>query len=170
MSTKTYYRISVIKHDRGEIMRGRGKRPLEEKEAIVEEILNRYRPVNCPDRGDSVYMREDREFNAVGVAFYEGYVHKVEAIGNVYQRDTTWIGMLQMRHHKVAVLRKDKCPELSDAELAEKYWNGAASKTPAWEWVANQARVIEVEDLEVRVRPSGGLIDIFDIKPPPVKE
>jgi hypothetical protein len=106
MSSKTYYRIAERKYAKGYIMRGRGTRPLEDKEPFVEQILGQRRPDDSPDRGDSVYMREEREFSTVGVPYDEGYVHEVVPIGKVDQRDLAWIGILQRRHHKNERLRK----------------------------------------------------------------
>jgi hypothetical protein len=154
MTSKTYYRISKRKYAKGDIIRGRGKRPLEDKEPFVEKILEQRRPVDCPDRGDSVYMREEREFSTVGVTYNEGYVHEVEPIGRVDKRDLAWIGVIQRRHHKNELLRKNEYPTLSDTEIANKYWSGEASDNPLWEWVAKQAKVIDVDNELWRVRPN----------------
>jgi hypothetical protein len=164
MSAKTYYRIADKKYAEDDIMKGQGKRPLEGGEPLVEELLEQQRPADCPDRGDSVYMREEREFSTMGLSYDEGYVHKVEPIGKVHRRDVAWIGVIQRRHHKDKRLRKDSCPELSDAQLAEKYWKGEASKTPMWEWIAKEAKVIEVESTPARVRAKSLFLDIFSSK------
>jgi hypothetical protein len=166
MSSKTYYRIAERKYAKDEIIRGRGKSPLEAKEPLVEEILEQRRPADCPDRGDSVYMREEREFSTVGVTYDEGYVHEVEPIGEVDKRDLAWIGVIQRRHHKNELLRKNEYPTLSDTEIADKYWSGEASDKPLWEWVATEAKVIDVDNDLSRVRPNSPLLDSLSGKPP----
>lgn len=94
MHTKPYYRVTENKHAKDEIMKGRGERPLEDN---IELILDQRRPSDCPDRGDSIYMRQDRDFSPVGVPYDKDYVHQVEPIGKVDQRDLTWIRVLQLR-------------------------------------------------------------------------
>src|SRR6266567_7695820 len=44
MSTKTYYRIAGKRYAKGDIMKGRGKRPLEDTEPLVEDILEQVGP------------------------------------------------------------------------------------------------------------------------------
>lgn len=164
MSTKTYYRIAEKKYAKDGITKGRGTRPLED-EPLVEEILEKQRPADCPDRGDSVYMREEREFSTVGVPYDEGYVHTVEPIGKVDKRDLAWIGVIQRRHHRNERLLKEPCPELSDAQLADKYWSGEASNKPSWEWVAKEAKVVDVDSDLSHVRPNSTLLDILNDVP-----
>jgi hypothetical protein len=166
MNAKTYYRISEKKYAKGDIVKGQGKRPLENKEALIEEILEQRRPADCPDRGDSVYMREEREFSTVGVCYDEGYVHKVEPVGKVDQRDLAWIGVLQLRHHKDERLRKTRYPELSDSQIADRYWSGEESEKPLWEWVAKNAKVVAVDSDLSGVRPDSPLLDILSGKAP----
>ena len=102
----------------------------------------------------------------MGVSYDEGYVHKVEPLGKVDKRDLTWIGVIQSRHHRNAQIRKDRCPKLSDDHLAHNYWRGEASKRPLWEWVAKEAKVIEVDSTLSRVRPNSSLLDMVTCKPP----
>ena len=166
MSTKTYYRIAEKKCAKDDLMKGRGERPLADKEPMVEGILESRRPPECPDRGDSVYMREEREFSTVGVTFDEGYVHKVEPIGKVDKRDLAWIGVLQRRHHRDERLRKNNYSPLSDNNVADNYWSGEASDKPSWEWVAKEAKVIDVDGGSSRVRTKSPLLDIFSTKSP----
>jgi hypothetical protein len=162
MNTKTYYRIAMKKCAPDDIMKGRGKRPLEDTEPLVEELLERHRRPSCPDRGDSVYMREEREFSTLGVTFNEGYVHTVEPIGKVDRRDLAWIGVIQCRYHRNERLRKELCPELSDAQVADKYWSGEASNKPSWEWVAKEVRVVDVDNNKSRVRPNSTFLDTLN--------
>jgi hypothetical protein len=166
MSTKTYYRIAEKKCAKDDIMKGPGKRPLADKEPLVETILEGRRPADCPDRGDSVYMREEREFSTVGVPFDEGYVHTVEPIGKVDKRDLAWIGVIQRRHHKNQRLRKNEYPTLSDNDVADRYWSGEASDKPLWEWVAKEAKAVDVDSDLSRVRPNSPGLDTFSAKPP----
>jgi hypothetical protein len=168
MSTKTYYRIAGKRYAKGDIMKGRGKRPLEDAEPLVEDILEKQRPADCPDRGDSVYMREEREFSTVGVTFNEGYVHTVEPVGKVDKRDLAWIGVIQRRHHRNERLRKELCPELSDPQVADRYWSGEASNKPLWEWVAKEAKVVDVDSDLSRVRAKS-VLDVFNGKPHAIK-
>jgi len=63
-------------------------------------------------------------------------------------------------------LRKNQYPKLSDTQVADKYWRGEASDKPRWEWVAREAKVIEVDKDLSRVRPNSPLLDIVSGKPP----
>jgi hypothetical protein len=167
MSAKTYFRIAEKKYAKGDIMKGRGKRPLADEEPLVETILDSRRPPECPDRGDCVYMRVEREFGRVGVTFDKGYVHKIEPIGKIDKRDLTWIGVLQSRHHKNERLRKNEYSSLTDNDIADKYWSGEGSDKASWEWVAKEAKVLDVDSDLSRVRRESPLLDIFSTKPSP---
>jgi hypothetical protein len=169
MSSKIYYRIAKTRYATGDVMKGLGERPLQSTEPSVEDILEQRRPTHCPYRGDSVYMREDRRFSRVGVPFSEGYVHEVEPIGDVYKRDLAWIGILQRRHHKNPHLQRNEHPELSDAEVADKYWAGEASDNACWEYVANEAKVVDVDKDLSPVRPNSPLLDSLTWKSPPAR-
>ena len=141
MSTKAnYYRIAEKKHERGAIMKGSGKRPLAETEPHVETILEKQRPADCPDRGDCVYMLEECDFRTAGVPFDQGYVHTVEPLGKIDKRDLAWIGVIQRRYHKDSRLRKNQYSDLSDEQVADKYWSGEASDKPSWEWSPRKRR------------------------------
>jgi hypothetical protein len=167
MNSTTYYRIAEKKYSKDDVMKGSGRRPLEGKEPVVEEILKQQRPPDCPDRADSVYMRQEREFSTVGIPYDEGYVHTVAPIGRIDKRDLTWIGVIQLRHHRNEKLRKNLSPKLSDAQIADKYWSGEASDKPSWEWVAKEAKVVDVEEDRSRIRRRSPLLDMFGPEPPP---
>ena len=109
-------------------------------------------------------MREEREFSTVGVPYDESYVHKVEPIGKVYKRDLAWIGVIQRRHHRNERLRKNDYPKLSDAQVVDKYWSGEASEKPRWEWVAREAKVIDMDKDLSPVRPNSPLLDVMSGK------
>ena len=98
----------------------------------------------------------------MGVTFSEGYIHTVEPMGGLEKRDIRWIGVLQRRHHKRDILRKELCPDLGDDAVAERYWSGTASEDPVWEWVAEKVRVVEVESKVSPVRPGSSFLNIFD--------
>jgi hypothetical protein len=161
MTTKTYYRMAEKQYAKDDIMKGQGKRPLEDTEPLIEDILEDQRPADCPDRGDSIYMREERVFSTVGVPYDEGYVHEVAPIGKVHKRDLAWIGVLQLRHHRNDRLRRDQYPQLSDAHVGKKYWSGEASDKPSWEWVAKEAKVVEADNELTRVRPGSSLLHLL---------
>ena len=167
MNATTYYRIAERKYTKDKIMKGRGDRPLANNFPAVEAILESRRPSESLDRGDSVYMREDRDFNSVGVTFDEGYIHQIEPLGKVDKRDLTWIGVLQRRNHKDTWLRKNSYPLLSDVDVADNYWSGKASDNPSWEWITKEARVLEVDSGSSRVRPNPTpFLDSFSDIPP----
>jgi len=72
MSSKPYYRIAERQHPKGSTMTGRGKRSLEDKEPLVEQILEKQRPEDCPDRGDKIrssgFLKLDFGFHAFNIA------------------------------------------------------------------------------------------------------
>lgn len=153
MTSTKFYRIAGKKHDVGDTMMGRGTAPLQDRFPMVEEILERRRPADCPPRADCIYMRDARDFRTVGVTYKEGYVHEVEPVGKVDQRDIAWIGSLQWRYFPTEKMRKDEHPPLSDDELADRYWGGVASEKPTWEWVSKEGTVKAVDDVVSPVSP-----------------
>ena len=66
MRKKQYYHIAENKHTNGHVFKGSGKRPLQDRWRDVEDIFERRRPKSKDDRGNSVYLREDKEFSKVG--------------------------------------------------------------------------------------------------------
>jgi hypothetical protein len=158
MGKKPYYRIAEDKYAKGHVFRGSGKRPLQDRFPDVEDILERRRTRGKDDGGNSVYLREDRDFDNVGVNYGEGYIHTVE------RRDLVWTGILQKRYIKDKRFRKNLRLDLTDDEIADKWWAGEGSETPDWEWVAPQATVVDVEDDPTKVKSNSQLLNIFDGK------
>jgi hypothetical protein len=161
---KPFYRISNDKYPKGYVFRGSGKRPLQDRFPEVEDILEGRRPKDKDDRGNSVYLREDKDFSKVGVTYGEGYIHTVDPVGRVERRDLVWTGILQKRYIQDERFRKDLRPDLSDDQVADKWWAGEGSETPDWEWVAPQATVVDVEADPITVKPNSPLLNIFDRK------
>lgn len=162
MTLKTYYRIAKKQHPVGHVFSGQGSFPLADRFPRVEEILEGRRPRTSLSRGDSVYMREVRDFENVGVTFNDGYVHEVVPDADVQRRDLYWIGVLQRRYIEDERFRANLEPLLSDNEVADRYWSGAASPKTNWEWVARRATVIEVDLDTSPVRPGPSLLNLFD--------
>jgi hypothetical protein len=46
----------------------------------------------------------------------------------------------------------------------DKYWSGEASEKPRWEWVAREAKVIDVDKDLSPVRPNSPLLDVMSGK------
>jgi hypothetical protein len=159
-AVESYYRIAATRRTEGEVITGPGTRPLAASEAHIEDILEAHRPKNCPDRGNSVYMRRDKDFATVGVPFDMGFVHTIEPLAEVFQRDLTWIGLLQRRHHQNPSIKKN-LSALDDRTIALNYWNGAAGDKPVWEWVTTTAKVVAVDDEFSPVRPNSKFLDQF---------
>ena len=137
--------METTKRTEGTVIDGSGVSPLENTEPHIEKILEDQRPLNCLHRNDCVYMRQNRQFNKAGLTYDNGYIHTVSPCGNVEKRDMGWIGILQQRHHKNDDIRKNRCPNLSDSEIASNYWSGTQTDTPSWEWVTKSARVMKVD-------------------------
>lgn len=156
-----YYRIASKAHPVGHVFKGHGVLPLAAY-TEVEDALGRNKPTASPSRDDCTYMRPDKDFSAVGVDYDDGCVHEVEPVGPVEQRDIYWIGVLVKRHSKSPQMRADLEPALTDDEVAERYWNGSASKNPTWEWVAKEATVISVDPTLVPVRPNAPMYKAFN--------
>lgn len=162
MRQKLYYRIAETKHAKNHVFSGCGNGPLQDTFPDVEHILEKHRPAGKDDRGNSVYLREDKDFSKTGVPYNEGYIHTVHPIGEPEQRDLVWTGILQLRYITDEHIRKDLRPDLTDDQIADKWWSGEGSETPHWEWVAKKAAVVDVEDCAVTVRLEGPLLGIFD--------
>jgi hypothetical protein len=161
---KQYYHIAKNKHTNGHVFKGSGKRPLQDRCPDVEDILERRRPKGKDGRGNSVYLREHKEFSKVGVTYGEGYIHTVDLSGDVERRDLVWTGILQTRYIKDKRFRNDLRQDLTDDQVADKWWAGDASETPDWEWVAREATVVDVEEHPTTVKPNSPLLNIFDGK------
>ncbi len=157
-----FYRIADTRFDRGYRFLGLGTRPLQDRFPDVEDILERCRPEHMHDRGDSVYLRSEKDFSRVGVTFSEGYIHTVDPEGGAERRDLVWTGVLQFRYYPDARCRKDLRPDLTDDEVAIRWWTGEATTSPNWEWIAKAAVVIEVDDQPVKVRPDSLFLNIFE--------
>ena len=162
MSKKQYYRIAEKKYPKDHVFKGSGKRPLQDRFPEVEDILERRRPKGKNGRGDSVYLKDSKDFSKVGVTYGEGYVHTVDAVGRVEQRDLGWTGVLQQRYFPDKRFRKNLLPHLTDDEVADKWWAGEASEKPEWEWVAEGATVVDVENDRVTVKPDSPLLNAFN--------
>ena len=162
MPNKPYYHIAKDKHAKGHVFRGTGKRPLQDRFPQVEEILERRRPTGKDDRGNSVYLTEGKDFSKVGVTYGEGYVHTVDPSGEFERRDLVWPGILQKRYFEDTRFRKDLRPDLTDDQVADKWWAGEGSERPHWEWVTPRATVVGVEDNPILVKPSSPLLNIYD--------
>ncbi len=107
-------------------------------------------------------MKADKAFGAAGLTYDEGYIHAVDPLGDMERRDLVWTGILQMRHFKDPRFRRDLRPDLSDEQIADNWWAGAASEKPDWEYVAREAVVLGVDENPTRVRPSQSLLSRFD--------
>jgi hypothetical protein len=157
-----YYRVAENRHAKGHVFKGSGKRPLQDRFPHVEEIFERRRPKDKDDRGHSVYLKDDKDFSKVGVTYDEGYLHTVDPVGEVEQRDLVWTGILQKRYIKDSRFQKNLRPDLSDDQVADKWWAGEGSETPNWEWVTKEAVVVEVEENPVTVKPNSPLLNVFN--------
>lgn len=158
-----FYHISPIQLSIGQMIGGTGKRPLQERHPVTEDILGERRPTEEVDRGNSVYLRQNRDFSTVGVTYYQGYLHIVEPIGTIRRRDLVWTGILQERHARDMRFRKDRCPHLTDVEIADLWWAGEGSDQPDWEFLVEEASIMEVESTPVVVKPRSPLLNIFDV-------
>lgn len=155
MKVKTYNRIEKIRRELGSIITRRGTPPLEEDFPTVESILEKRRPNGCLSRSESVNMREGRDFSRMGIDTFEnGYVHQIEALSAVEKRDVAWIGALQGRYPKGNLKHTEKYKNLSDDQIADRYWDGALSENPSWEYATAKAKVVSVEGDLSPVRPA----------------
>jgi hypothetical protein len=115
---------------------------------MIEQMLEATRPRGKIGRAEAVFVVAIPDFTRFGLPFDQGYIHIVEAIGQVDKHDVSWIGTLQLRHHpsKDPMLKKFSLSNssLSDDELCLSYWEGRAGKSPAWEYLARRATVLEL--------------------------
>lgn len=162
MSPMQYYRVAKDMHPLGHVFEGGGAAPLSERFSEVEEILERRRPQEKVHRGASVFFKADKDFEQVGLNYSEGYIHTVAPIDRPERRDLTWTGILQLRSFKDERFRKDLRPDLTDDEVADKWWAGEMSATPNWEWVAERVIVVSVDLKPIRLTQKGSLLGAFD--------
>jgi hypothetical protein len=52
-------------------------------------------------------------------------------------------------------------PDLTDDQVADKWWAGEASNAPVWEWVTEEAIVVDVDDNPTFVRLESSLLDLL---------
>lgn len=155
MAAKTYNRIEENQRELGTIITRRGPPPLGKDYSTVEQILERRRPKRCLPRSQSVNMRDDRDFSMMGIdTFDRGYVHQLEPLSKVEERDVEWIGALQVRYSRSELKLTDKYKCITDDQLADRYWNGTLSESPSVEYATEEARVVSVEEDLSPVRPS----------------
>jgi hypothetical protein len=134
-----YYHVSRKKLLLGETLRGGDGSGL--VSSMVEEILERTRPVNCAHRSDCAFFSGSERASKHGLKYDHGYLHFVEPTGHIEKRDNYWIGQLQVRHTPSLVRwRSPELGILSDDEIGKKYWSGEPSQKPNWELVAPKSR------------------------------
>jgi hypothetical protein len=150
---RIFYHMSPKKLELFAVLRPSDKPHLD---PAIEKLLECHRPNSSISRSEAVYLSETEEASRHGLPYDEGYVHLVEAIGEVQRRDNYWIGQLQARHHpnpRLARLKDKSLDHLSDEGIASRYFAGEASRKPNWEIVARSAKVKSlVCDHAVQVR------------------
>lgn len=155
MSEQRFYRMENTKRSVGYTFLRQGDPPLQAKWPEVEAILERRRPPACISRSEAVYVCEDRDFRHVGLPYHRGYVHEVEPLLPIEKRDAAWIGALQKRHltpaqQQDAQANPERYPrtnsDLTDEDIADRYWNGDASEKPRFEVVTKSAQVVSVDE------------------------
>jgi hypothetical protein len=151
---KKYYRMEKVPREVGDIFMRSGDPPLAGNHPHVELILARQKPEMCLPRGESINMREDRDFLLMGIEGDSGYVHELEPLCPVETRDVAWIGALQERYPSGTRPPRDNCPGLSDDQIASRYWSGSLSDKPSLEFATKKAKVISVDEEPSLVRPS----------------
>jgi len=156
-----FYHIAKEKFEIGHRFERHGMRPLQELCPHVEDILERNRPHSMLERGSIVYLKKDKDFSQVGVWFDEGFIHTVNPVDDPVSRDLTWTGVLQGRYPRDEHIKIRPGCNLTDDQVAEQWWKGAASEAPNWEWITNAAIVTHVEEDPVKVRPNSPLLDLL---------
>jgi hypothetical protein len=112
--------------------------------AEVKKILDARKLSTSIPLSDAIYLSESDDGSKHGLPHGLYYVHYVEPVGPVERRDNGWIGELQARHSRFESTQKLRLPELkdlSDDEVADRYWRGDASPRKNWEFVTRQAVV-----------------------------
>lgn len=155
---KIYFRFEDRSREVGEIIeRDPGlPAPLSERYPGIERILDQYRPDECLSRRDCVYSLASEKDSRAGIQVQIQYVHKLELIGPIERRDMIWIGALQAKHPNTynsesetrimqRLASRNQYATLSDEELARRYWTGAPSAEPAFEFVARSAQVLSTK-------------------------
>lgn len=142
-----FFHRSTKPLDVGTILRPTG---LLNNDAEIELVFEDARPPGLLSRFSAVFMTGDVRSRLNGV--HGIYVYRVVPSGLVEVHDNTWFGEVQ----KAALKRKHasdllaRYPEWKPEVLgtfAERYWSGAASSVPNWEYLASSAEVLNlVED------------------------
>jgi hypothetical protein len=164
-----YYRMMRDRRPVGFHLRPSGELHLGE---TVEGLLERYRRPDRLSRANAVYLAETPEFASLGIPYAQGFVHVVEAEGEVQRRDQSWLRELQFRHHRNRqligrlspriMLARREFEEMSDQELCESYSSGRQSSRPTVEVVASGGIVVGHQSQEpTRVRRPG-ILSLLD--------
>lgn len=156
---KIYFRFEDRSREVGEIIERDPDlpAPLSERYPGIERILDQYRPDGSLSRRECVYSLEHGDHAKAGIQTTRRFIHTLRLIGPVERRDMIWIGALQAKHpntygSEIATRLmhqrlKSRYPDaaLPDEELARRYWSGAPSASPKFEFVARSAQVLSTK-------------------------
>ncbi len=168
-SGRPYYRMMRERRPIDFHLRPSGELHLGE---TVEGLLEQYRRPDQLSRANSVYLAETPEFASLGIPYVQGFVHVVEAEGEVQRRDQSWLRELQFRHHRnrelvsrlhsqVALGRRE-FEEMSDQQLCESYFLGRQSSQPTVEVVAPGGTVVSHQSQEPILVRRRGFLSLLD--------
>jgi hypothetical protein len=139
-----FFHRSTKPLDVGTILRPRG---LLNNNDEIETVFEDARPPGLLSRLTAVFMTGDVRSRLNGVN--GSYVYRVMPTGLVEVHDNVWYGEVQKadlkRKHKSNLIAgyPEWRPDVL-AAFAERYWTGAASTAPNWEYLASSAEVLEL--------------------------
>lgn len=101
----------------------------------VEEILERARPQDKPERRDAVFLFEHLKDAKIWVAQKSRRVFEVEILyGNIlHHTDWCWLGLIE----------KSLDSQEDSKRFAESYWNGESTGRPVYELIVRTATVVK---------------------------
>jgi hypothetical protein len=127
-------------------------------------VLGRRFPTPVPEGRGARHLRR--------IVCGRGFVHVVEAEGEVQRRDQSWLRELQFRHHRnrelisrlpsQVTLARREFEEMSDQQLCESYFSGRQSSQPTVEVVAPGGIVISHQSLEPILVRRRGFLSLLD--------
>ena len=151
---KSYYHMSPNLHNAGEILKPSTRR-IDYLGTKIGSILECNRPSRCISRLEAIYLNDSNDFTAHGI-LTEGYIYKVEAIGEIQTHYNHWLGILQRRYPvkgSQTSISGANYSILNDDDIAMNYWNGTKTDEGRQEFLVKSLKIVE-RLTEHRVPPS----------------
>lgn len=111
----------------------------------IGSILERNRPDFSISRLEAIFLNDSDDFSTHGI-LQNGYIYRVQAIGEIQTHNNYWLGVLQKRYshkHLHKVIASAEHADLEDDEIARNYWNGTEASEGRQEFLAKSLKIIK---------------------------